>query len=62
MNELTKNEAYSLADFLNWSLIPYISGDDEVDSMEWLCNVVNAFQKLCEFSGYKWRSTDENNL
>lgn len=52
INELTKDEAYSLADFIDFNLLSYIRQDEEVDSMEWLKNIVHAYEKLCKYSGY----------
>ena len=53
IDELTKGEAYSLADLIDMNLIDYIRNDTDVDSMEWLRNVVHAYEKLCKYSGYK---------
>ena len=52
IDELTKGEAYSLADFIEFNLLPYIRQDEEIDSMEWLKNIVHAYEKLCKYSGY----------
>ena len=50
--ELTKDEAYSLVDFLDVNLIHTIHNDPDVDSMQWLCNIVHAYEKLAKYSGY----------
>ena len=50
--ELTKKEAYALADFIDFALYDRIRNDTDIDSMEWLKSIVHAYEKLCEFSGY----------
>lgn len=30
----------------------YIREDTDIDSLQWLRNVVHAYEKLCEYSGY----------
>ena len=49
---LTKDEAYSLAEFVDMQLIDYIRADTEIDSIQWLRNVIHAYEKLCKHSGY----------
>ena len=51
--ELTKDEAYAVANFIDTSLIDMIRNDTDVDSMCWLVNITSAYQKLCAFSGYE---------
>ena len=50
--ELTKDEAYAVADLISIDLIDRIRNDIDIDSMEWLMNIVHAYEKLCKFSGY----------
>ena len=50
--DLTKDEAYAIANHIDMTLIDSIRADDEVDSMEWLRNVVHGYEKLCLMSGY----------
>lgn len=50
--ELTKDEAYAVADLISVDLIDRIRNDIDIDSMEWLINIVHAYEKLCKFSGY----------
>lgn len=52
MNDLTKDEAYAVAEFIDCSLLTYIREDEDVDSMLWLRNVVFAFEKLRKYGGY----------
>lgn len=49
---LTNGEAYSLAEFIDMQLLNYIREDTDIDSLQWLRNVVHAYEKLCEYSGY----------
>lgn len=50
---LTKNEAYAIAEFIDLNLFPNIRNDEDTDSMEWLRNMVHGYEKLCELSGYE---------
>lgn len=58
MIELTKDEAYSLADFVCMNLIESIKNDPDCDSMQWLRNIIHAYEKLCEYSGYNGYTED----
>ena len=50
--ELTKDEAYAVANFIDTNLIDTIRVDVDIDSMEWLRHMIHGYEKLCEFSGY----------
>ena len=50
--ELTKEEAYAVADFIGMNLIDVIRTDTDLDSMYWLRNVIHAYEKMCKASGY----------
>lgn len=50
---LTKDEAYSTAELIDMQLLAYIREDTEVDSMQWLINVVHAYEKLRDYGGYQ---------
>lgn len=54
MNELnlTKNEAYAIADLIDLTLIQFIRDDPDTDSLMWLRNMIHGYEKLCEYSGY----------
>ena len=45
MVSLTKDEAIGIADFLETSLIQAIREDEDIDSMEWLCNMCAIYKK-----------------
>lgn len=49
---LTKEEAYSIANHIDMTLIQSIRDDTDIDSMQWLRNMVHGYEKLCEYSGY----------
>lgn len=49
---ITKREAINLAEFLDMHLIRSIRDDPEIDNMVWLRDMVHAYDKLCEYSGY----------
>ena len=53
MIDLTKDEAYAVAEFIDTSLLTYIREDEDVDSMLWLRNIVYAFEKLRKYGGYE---------
>ena len=40
MNDLTKDEAYAVAEYIDSNLLQYIREDEDIDSMMWLRNVV----------------------
>lgn len=45
MVEITKNEAASLAELIGLYLFSIIRDDIEINSMEWLCNMVSVYEK-----------------
>ena len=56
---LTKREAYALADIIDMNLFDIIRKDTEIDSMEWLYNVLSAYGKLSQYSGYRGLTMDK---
>ena len=52
MIDLTKDEAYALAEIISMNLFDIIRNDVDIDSMEWLLNITRAYEKLCKYSGY----------
>lgn len=50
---LTKNEAYAIANHIDMTLIQSIRDDTEIDSLMWLRNMIHGYEKLCEYGGYK---------
>lgn len=53
MIELTKSEAYAVAEFIDCGLLTFIREDEDIDSMIWLRNMVMAFEKLRIYSGFE---------
>ena len=49
---LTKDEAFGIAQLIDETLFDTIRNDVDIDSMTWLRNVVHGYEKLCRFSGY----------
>ena len=56
---LTKNEAYSLAEFIDMNLIQFIRNDPDIDSLQWLRNMVHAYEALCAYSGFVGLTDDK---
>ena len=52
-DELTKSEAYSIAEHIDHTLIQEIRNDLDIDSIGWLRNMVHGYEKLCAYSGYQ---------
>ena len=48
MIEITKDEAESLVDFIKTSIFDSIREDPDVDSIEWLCNIMSVYKKCKE--------------
>ena len=51
MNNLTEQEAFNVADFINSYLFTAIK-QDGMDDMEWLARMVSAYKKLSTYSDY----------
>lgn len=51
---LTQNECFSLAEFIDFNLIPAIRDDGDIDNMLWLCNIISAFKKIAEAGKYNY--------
>jgi len=52
MVDLTKDEALAIASHIDATLIDSIRDDTDIDSMQWLRNMIHGYEKLCEYSGY----------
>lgn len=50
--DITKGEAYAIAEFIDMNLFEAIRSDTEWDSVQNLRNLVHGYEKLCEASGY----------
>lgn len=45
MIEITKDEAESLMDFIEMNIFDIIREKDEIDSLEWLANIMTVYKK-----------------
>ena len=52
MVSLTKDEAHAVSELIDMTFIGEIRNNDDVDNMYWVRNVIHAYEKLCEYSGY----------
>ena len=49
---LTKDEAYAVAEFIDANIFNAIRNDLDWDSFYALRNLIHAYEKCCEISGY----------
>ena len=49
---LTSDEAFSVAEFIDKNLYDSIRNDVDIDSIQWLRNILHAYEKMCAVSGY----------
>lgn len=63
MIELTQQEAYAVAEFIEMNLITSIRNDPDCDNVDWLRQMIHAYEKLKELGGYHglYDTGDENN-
>ncbi len=52
MMELTKKEAYAIAEFIDMHIFDGIRNDVDWDSFQNLRNLIHGYEKCCEISGY----------
>ena len=50
--ELTKDEAYAVAGFIDTYIFDAIRNDTDWDSFQNLRNLIHAYEKCCKLSGY----------
>lgn len=48
MIDLTKSQCENLADFIQYNIFHEIRVDTEIDNMDWLIDMVDAYKKLRE--------------
>ena len=58
MNNLTEQEAYVIAEFINEHIFNAIK-QDEIDDIEWLATLIHGYEKLSEFCKYDECHSDE---
>lgn len=49
---LTPDEAYSIAEHIDATLLGSIRDNPDIDSMQWLRNVIHGYEKLCRYGHY----------
>ena len=52
MLDLTKDEAFALAEHIDFTLFDRIRDDTDIDSIYWLRSITHAYEKLCGYGGY----------
>lgn len=58
MNNLTEQEAYVIAEFINEHVFSAIK-QDEIDDIEWLATLIHGYEKLSEYCKYDECHSDE---
>lgn len=49
---LTSDEAFAVSEFIDKNLYDNIRNDEDIDSIQWLRNLLHAYEKMCTASGY----------
>lgn len=52
MSDLTKHEAFAIAEFIDMNIFTAIRNDVDWDSVFCLRNLIHGYEKLCRISGY----------
>lgn len=52
MSDLTKNEAFAIAEFIDMNIFQVIRNDEDWDSFQNLRNLIHGYEKCCKLSGY----------
>lgn len=47
---LTADEAHDVADMIESYIFQMIRDDDEIDSMEWLCDICELYKRLSNYT------------
>lgn len=50
--ELTKDEAFAVAEFIEMNVFDAIRNDTDWDNFQNLRNLIRAYEKCCEINGY----------
>lgn len=59
--ELTKNEAFAIAEFIDMNIFDAIRNDTDWDSFQNLRNLIHGYEKCCAISGYVGLTDNEPN-
>ncbi len=57
--ELTKNEAFAIAEFIDMNIFDAIRTDTDWDSFQNLRNLIHGYEKCCALSGYVGLTDDD---
>jgi hypothetical protein len=57
---LTKQEAYSIAEYIDFYFLQAIRSDPDIDGMAWVSNIMSGYEKLCRYSGYNMPEQDQD--
>lgn len=52
MSDLTKDEAFAIAEFIDNNIFQAIRDDEDWDSLQNLRNLIHGYEKCCKASGY----------
>ena len=44
--DLTESQCKNLCDFIEFNIFEYIRNDKDIDNIDWLVNMMEAYQKL----------------
>ena len=50
--DIDKDEAYAIAEFIDFYFYQAIRDNPDIDSMRWARNVIHVYEKFCKASGY----------
>ena len=57
--ELTKGEAFAIAEFIDMNIFDAIRTDTDWDSFQNLRNLIHGYEKCCALSGYVGLTDDD---
>lgn len=58
--ELTKDEAFAIAEFIDMNIFDAIRTDTDWDSFQNLRNLIHGYEKCCALSGYVGLTDDDH--
>ena len=59
MLELTRSQCKNIAELIELNIFDYIRNDTEIDNMEWLCDMADAWKKMKEAEGKELMARNE---
>lgn len=61
MSDLTRNEAFAIAEFIDNNIFQAIRVDEDWDSFQNLRNLIHGYEKCCKLSGYVGLTDERGN-